>query len=616
MNFFSALLNKRDRVLIVALALVFIIESVFDTGRGINFFLWFVAFLGALPTLLEALRATRKLRVTIETFNALALVISFVIVDIRSAAFIGIMLAFARMLETYTQRRASRAITELLSLKPTTASVFRDGAEKEVPSDTLVVGDVVMLRSGGRVPVDGRVFYGSAFLNEASVSGESRLVSKVVGDEVLSGTIVESGNLKINVLRVGADSTVERMAKLISDAEKHKSKAQRLADRFASIFLPVVAVLGLGTYLVTGNILMVASIFLVACADDMAVAIPLALTASLGRAARRGVIIKGGEYLDVLALMKIVVLDKTGTLTYGTLRIDDVYMEPSVNEEHLWQLIARAEKFSEHPIGKAVYREAAAKCKDVPDPDEFRVYKGSGIVARCGTDEIAIGDESLYEDLGIALSPRVKLRLEKEGNERKETVFSLILNKVFVGFITVTDVPRVEAVETIAALKRLGVKRVIMFTGDNAAIASYTAKRLGIDEFRASMLPEDKVVELEALLPYGPVGMIGDGINDAPALARADVGIAMGGTGTAVAVETANVVILADDLSRVPEMIELGRRTRGVVHGDMGIWFVTNIVGFAFAWAGMAPVVAAFYNLVTDFFPLFNSARLFRAKTK
>lgn len=602
MNLFKR--PDREYMLIGLISAAFVIDF---TVPGTAWLLAFVAFLGVIPTLISAARAVIKIKISIDVFNTFAILISYATGEWRSAGFIALMLTFARLLEWFTETRTQDAMTELLKLKPLEAIREQNGQIEEIPVGAVRLDDILLVKPASRVPVDGVVVFGTSYVNEASVTGESALVEKIVGDPVISSTLVESGLLKIRATRVGMDSTIERMAALMREASLNKSRSERLADRFATIFLPLVGLLGLGTYLLTKNLGMTAALFLVACADDMSVAIPLSMTASLGYAAKRGVIIKGGEWLDVLARIKTVILDKTGTLTYGTLAIEKAELTAGVDETAFWQSVAVAEKFSEHPVGKAMYREAIKHVKDAPDPDAFRVEKGKGVWARHGKDEIAIGNEKLAEEIGSAIPTSFK---------ESASSFYVFLNGTCVGNIFVADLPRPEAKASLRKLQASGARKVLMLTGDNEQTAAKIAKALGITDFKASMSPEDKLRFLEEELRNdGTVAMVGDGINDAPALARSDVGIAMGGGGTAVAAEAANVVILTDNLSRLPEMIELGQRTRSVIYGDMAIWFVSNLIGFALVFTGIAgPALAAFYNFATDFLPLMNSSRLFRGR--
>jgi heavy metal translocating P-type ATPase len=596
---------QREYAAIAFLAVAFVVDL---TVPSAGWLLLVVSAVAVLPTIGRALAALWKKRVNIDTFNTFAIVISFLTGETRSAGFIALMLSFAALLDQFTESRTKRAIEELMKLKPQTALRLRGDDREEVPVGEVRTGEVVLVESGARVPVDGVIIFGTALMNEASVTGESVPVEKSVGERVLSATLAESGVIKVRATSVGKDSTIERMVALMTEAGKHKSHAEKLADRFAGIFLPIVAAVGIITYLVTRNLTMVAALFLVACADDMAVAIPLAMTASLGAAARRGVAVKGGEWLDVLGRMRTLVLDKTGTLTYGSLRVKEATLAPGTDADLFWWMVGTAEKFSEHPVGRALFREARTHLSETPDPDEVRVVPGGGVWVRAGKHEAAIGNERLVAELGYAVPAEVA------AEAALLTAPLVFIDRAYAGRITVSDVARPEAAESLRRLRAAGVRRIIMFTGDREEVAQSVAAALGITEYRAGMQPEDKLRELETALKDGPLGMVGDGVNDAPALARADVGIAMGTGGTAVAVEAADVVILTDDLSRLPEMVELGRRTSGVIRGDMLIWFLSNVVGFALVLTGVAgPAFAAFYNFITDFFPLLNSSRLFRA---
>ncbi len=604
----------REYVLIAAVALALGLEIISGVFRN---FLFLAAFLGALPTIWLALVALKERRVTIDTFNAFAVIASFFAGEVRSSAFIALMLNFAALLDWYTASRAKKAIEELLKLKPQKALREKNGISEEILADQIKVGDILIIKTGARIPADGKIIFGSSQINEASVTGESMPKNKVVGDQALAATLNESGVLKIRVERAGKDSTLERMVALMEEAAKNKSRPEKYADKFAAIFLPVVAAAGLLTYIFTHNVSMVIALFLVACADDMAVAIPLATTAAIGRAARRGVIIKGGEYLEIFSKIKTLVLDKTGTLTYGAISVSGVFVAEGLSAGEFWKAAAIAEKFSEHPIGRAIFYEAAKYFPNPPDPETIQVVKGGGVIAKSGTDEIAVGDEKILEGAGIILGQNLAEQIGAAAQKQKAKAF-VFINKKLAGAIFLADTPRSEAKESIAELKKIGVERVIMFTGDNALVAKEISSQLGISEFLASMSPEDKLRELEKLEKSGAfLGMVGDGINDAPALSRADVGIAMGKAGTAVAVEAADIVILTDNLMRIPEMILLGRKTFSVIKTDIIIWFFSNIFGFTLVLTGVfGPALAAFYNFATDFFPLINSARLFKEKIK
>ncbi len=594
---------RREYILIALMLSAFGVDLVFPS---LGIVLFASAVVAAAPTVASALHSLARRRVTIEVFNTFALVIAFVLTDARSAGFITLMLAFARLLDSFTQNRTKRALEELLALKPSKAVIEREGRLEEIAAEAVALNETVVIEAGARVPVDGVVIFGSTHVNEASVTGESRPVRKINGDHVYAGTLVETGVLKIRASGVGKNSTIERLVALMRAAEKNKSNPEKIADRFAAIFLPIVAALGAVVYLVTRNATMTAALFLVACADDMAVAIPLAVTATLGAAAKRGVIVKGGERLQALARLKTLVLDKTGTLTYGSLTVADVRLADGIDEKRFWTDLACAEKFAEHPVGHAIYRAAAEKLQTVPDPEKFETVTGRGVIATIAGAEMIIGTAEFLDSKNISHPASV--------SEDGRSVVFVARSDSYLGQVIVADRPRPEAARALARLKELGVSRIIMFTGDREETAERTARFLGIAEYRAGMKPEDKVLELEKLLSDGPVGMIGDGVNDAPVLSRADVGIAMGG-GAAVAVEAADVVILADNLDRLPELVELSRRSMRVISSDIAIWSVSNLFGFALVLTGVAgPALAAFYNFATDFFPLINSSRLFKSK--
>ena len=604
----------REYVLIPAVVVALVTNFIWP--QAAFYPLLIISASAALPTFIGALEAIIRSRINIDAFNSFALLVSFGAREFRSAAFIVLMLASASLLEWYTKSQTNQAVEELLKLKPHKAWREANGEVREVPVGEIKAGDILLINAGARVPVDGVIVFGSAFFNESPVTGESAPVEKTVGDEVWSATINESNAVKIKATRVGKDSTIERMAVLIAQAAKNKSRSERLADRFAAIFLPIVLLAGVGTYLLTHNIIMTAALFLVACADDMAVAIPLAITAALGRAAKRGVIIKGGEWLNALQSVKKVVLDKTGTLTYGNFSVSEAAIKPWIGRQTFWESVAAAEKFSEHPIGRSIFKEAYKYKKNPPDPEEYHVIKGQGVVAKLRGKEIALGDEKILVPMKIKEPAKVAVELKDAQKKLGGSAIMVAIDRRLAGIISVSDVPRAEAKNSVEKIRAAGVDKVIMFTGDNKQTAARISLALGMDEFQAAMKPEDKLRELERMAsPSSPIAMVGDGINDAPALARADVGIAMGGVGTAVAVEAADIVILTDNLDRLPEMMQLGRSTMRVVNEDIVLWVLSNAIGFALVFTGIAgPALAAFYNFATDFFPLFNSSKLFRWK--
>lgn len=577
-------------------------------------FLLVMAALGSVSLAIRAFHDVLRARMSIDVFNLFALGVSFATGEVPSAAFIVLMITSADLLDWKTRVRVRDAVRELLALKPQTAVRVHGDDLETIPASEVRVGDVVLVSPGGAVPVDGVVVSGRALVNEALVTGESTPVEKIAGARVLVSTVADVGAIRVRATHIGKDSTIERMAELMRSAAANKSSPERLADRFAGMFLPAIILLGAGVYILTRDLRMTAALFLVACADDMALAIPLAMTASLGWAARHGVVIKGGAWLHTLSRVKTVVLDKTGTLTYGNFRLDRIHREHGVSEEEVWRFIGVAEKFSEHPIGRALFAQARQRGGAIEDPTEFTSYKGAGVSAVVGGHRIAVGGEGLLELVDVRDRARTLEMLAQARGESVGTPVALLRDGELLAVVSLADAPRPEAAESLRRIKRLGVRDIIMFTGDTTEAAQRVARQLGISKVVAQMKPEDKLERLERIT-LQPVAMVGDGINDAPALARADVGIAMGKGGTAIASEAADVIILTDDLHRLADIILLGRRTMSVIRWDIAIWAASNAIGFGLVLTGVAgPALAAFYNFATDFLPLINSARLFRGR--
>ncbi len=582
---------------------------------GIDTYVLGFSIVGAVPLLIRSIRDLWNRSITIDVFNLVAIGISIATREVSSAAFIVLMILSADILEWHTGKRTQDAIATLLKLKPQRVTRCRGNDCEAVHPDKISVGDIILTKTGEQIGVDGVVGQGRALVNEALVTGESLPAEKTPGSRVIMSTVLDTGYLKIKATHVGKDSTLERMAELMRSAALNKSKPERLADRFASVFLPVVILFGIGVYLITRDIRMTSALFLVACADDMAVAIPLAMTASLGYAARRGVVIKGGSWLATLANVQTLVLDKTGTLTFGNFRLESLEKLQSISDEELWRIIAITEKFSEHPIGRALYAIAHKRTGEVIDPDSVQIRTGAGVIVREGVHAYGVGDERLLDELRVLDVASVRSALQAFSDRSMGTVVAVVRDGVAVALVSLADTPRTEAIESLQAIRSSGVTDIQMFTGDVERVAQRVGQQLGIDHVHAKMNPEQKLRQLAAI-QRRPVAMVGDGVNDAPALAQADVGIAMGRGGTAIASEAADVIILNDNLSRIHEMITLGKRTMSVIHWDIGIWALSNFVGFVLVLTGVAgPAFAAFYNFITDFFPLINSSRLFRMKS-
>lgn len=597
----------------IIFSLIFLTIDIFFSFSWSVFLLSLGVVVGGLPVFLSGIRSLFRFHLSIETFNAFAVGFAFFAGEYRSACFIVLMLVFASLLEWWTERKSSRSIEELLALRPSTAVREQEGKTEEIPVSHIRKDDILMVHTGERIPVDGVVVYGSGSVNEASVTGESMPVEKVIGDSVWGATLNEGSPLRIRATRVGKDSTLEKMIQLVLEAGKNKSKPERLADRFAGIFLPFVLFLGAIAYFFTGDTRMTAAIFLVACADDIAVAIPLAVTAAIGYVAKNGVIVKGGGRLSLLAQAKTLVFDKTGTLTFGSLELRDIHIESWIQSEDFWKFLGSVEKFSDHPVGRAAFRRASHEYTgDFVDPFYIEVLKGWGVEGVIEGRKIFVGKRG-YVDSLFSHEYREGL-IKRYGTHWFESADVVVVDGRIAGFFVVDDVVRPESKQSLAYLRSLGIQHIVMLTGDDTKTAHKIAQDLGITEVIADVTPKTKLRVIEKISKHSITAMIGDGINDAPALARADIGIAMGG-GSASAIETADMVILSDNLSHLGGAIEVARRMRSIIYFDMGIWFVTNTVGFILVFLGIfGPALAAFYNFFTDFLPVINSLRLFWKK--
>lgn len=567
--------------------------------------------LGGWPVFRGVLQSARRLQITSHTLMTAGVLASISIGQWTTAALIVFFMRFGEWLERLTTERNRQALKELVALQPAVARVVRDGREMEVSVTEVALGEVVAIRPGERIPVDGQVIEGQAPVDQASITGESIPVDKVAGDEVFAATIAQAGFLKVRTTRVSADTAFARIVRLVEDAESQKTPVQRFADRFSTYYMPIVLLIGLGTYLVTGQVVNAVAVLVVACACAITIATPVVVLASVGTAARRGLLIKGGIALEQLARVDTVVMDKTGTLTLGEPRLTDVVLLKGMVEQDLMEAVAAVEGRSEHPLARAIVRAAADRGIRPLDPETFTPLPGRGLVGTVGGQVWAIGNRRLLAELRIVLQSKDEAQaqvLERAG----KTAFFVAHDGATVGILGVADVIRPEVKGALAELKRLGIRRLLLLTGDNERVAAAIAGELGLD-YRAELLPEDKIAAVKALQTEGAVVMmVGDGINDAPALAQADVGIAMG-AGTGVALEAADVALLRNDWMMVPEAIRISRRGVRTIRQNLAFTALYNIVGLTLAAVGILPPVwAAAAQSVPDVAIMLNSARLLR----
>jgi Cd2+/Zn2+-exporting ATPase/Cu+-exporting ATPase len=533
-----------------------------------------------------------------------------------AAAVIVFFMRFADFLEGFTTERSRQALRELLRLTPEIARVERDGREVEVPAAAVQPAEVVLIKPGERVPVDGWVRSGHGSVNQAPITGESMPVEKVAGDRVFAATILERGVLRVETERAGAGTTFARILRLVEEAEAQKAPVQRFADRFTAYYIPVVLGAATLTYAAGRDLMAAVAVVLVACSCAIAMATPTVVLAAVGRAAREGLIVKGGRVLEALAKVDMVVMDKTGTVTLGVPRVTDLLPLDGHPESELLRRAAAVERYSEHPVASAVLAEAEGRGLSIPTPEAFDVRPGEGVMAHVDGRVVACGSLRLMARQQVPV-PSGSIDQARTLEARGRTVVYLAEDHRFVGLLGVADTLRPELPDALARLRALGIRRFLLLTGDNERVARTVAEQLGI-EFRAECLPDEKIAIVRALQATGArVAMIGDGINDAPALAQADVGIAMGAAGTDAAIEAADVALMQDDWRLVPDVIALGRRAFGTI--QQNLWFTAayNVLGIGLAAVGwLPPIGAAAAQSLPDVAVMVNASRLLRGRLR
>ncbi|MBN9459506.1 MAG: cadmium-translocating P-type ATPase [Bosea sp.] len=561
---------------------------------------------GAWPIFREALDNVKERRMTMELSMAIAIVAAAAISEFFTALVVTFFVLVAEELEHLTVDRGRAAITDLIDVMPHRATVRRDGVISVVPIETIGIGDRILVAPGENIPVDGVVMAGASYVDQARITGESMPVKCREGDVVFAGSINQSGALDIQVDRIGRDTSFGRIIDAIENAEQSRAPVQRLADQLAGYLVYFSFAAAILTYLLTGDIRDTISVIIVAGACGVAAGTPLAVLGGIGRAARNGAIVKGGKHLETLGRIDTIVLDKTGTLTFGEPRVLAIHPAAGHAKAELLRLAAAAELRSEHPLAKAVVAEARTRGIAVPEPDSFDYRLGRGVSARLGDDRILIGSVKLLQADGV----------EAPADRSADAVSSEIcvaINGRYAGSFAVADEVRPEAAAAIRALHAMRI-RTLLLTGDNAKVANSVGASLGIDAVEAGMLPEQKLERVRALVASGAkVAMLGDGINDAPALTAASVGIAMG-SGTDVAKESADIVLLANDLERLVETVRIARRTRHVIWQNFSGTISVDALGIALAAFGfLNPLLAAFIHVSSELIFISNSARLLPA---
>ena len=551
-------------------------------------------------------------RITVNVFVAVALIATLGVGEFRPAAIIVFIMAVTGALESYTLDKNRMSIRNLLDLTPRMAMIRRGEEEVAVPVGDVQLGNVVIVGPGERIPVDGVVVAGVSSVNQAPITGESMPVEKFKGSEVFGGTLNETGRLEIRTAKTGEDTTLARIVHLVEEAQETKAPIQNMADRFTVWFLPTVLVLAIIGFFTSGDIKVAVSILLVACPCAFAIATPTAVTAGISNMARRAVLVKGGIFFELAGRIDTLLVDKTGTFTLGRPKVVEVVPLDGKSEDEVLRLAAIAEKYSEHPLARSVMALARERNIVVPDPDEFRIEIGMGITAKSGNRQILVGKEDFLRDKEVSITQETR-RAISDLAERGRTVILVANDMKAVGLIAIADEIRPETSLAISSLRHsMGVQKIVMLTGDNDKVAKAVAAEIGVDDYQAGLLPGQKQEFVKRLQNEGRiVGMIGDGINDAPALAQADIGIAMGKAGTDVAIETADVTLMNDDLSRVVDFMSMSRKVLRRIKLNLFFSIIYNAVGLILgSLAMLTPVLAVIFQEAGCITVVFSSTLL------
>ncbi len=574
------------------------------------------AMIGAIilgyPIIVTAIKDLRQGRLSINELVAIAVLAAFASEDYKTAGIVAFFMLTGEIIETRTAEGARDSIESLIKLTPTKARrLFKDGREEEVAASELAVGDVIRIRPGDNVAADGIIMNGQGSFNQATITGESLPADKKTGDEVFAGTQNLTGVLEIKVSRAGEDTTLGRVRELIIAAEKTKLPIQKIVDQYMGFYTPLVLVIGALVWAFTHDLSRVISVFVVSCPCAFILATPTAMVAALSAAARLGILIKNVADIELAAKINAFVFDKTGTLTTGQLAVSRLAPIGETKPAELLLLAASAEKYSNHPTAKALANLAIDAGVPLAEPKEFAETAGRGVKAEINGAKILVGRAQWLKDNGIEAS------FEKFVDLNETEGWSLIFvaqNGKCVGWVGMQDKTRAEARDALAELKEAGVRRIAMISGDRQAVATRVAAEIGCEEAKGDCLPQNKVEFVRSMKLKGyKVAVIGDGVNDAPALAAGDIGIAMGAAGSEVAIHSATIALMNNDLRRLPFLVKLSRSTRAVINQNFAFGVVFIIVGLSAAAFGFIhPIVAAMLHVTGTLIVIFNSARLVR----
>ena len=514
-----------------------------------------------------------------------------------------------------TTARARKGLKKLIALAPETGRVIRDGKEIVIPAAEIQKGDILRILPGGTIPVDGVITVGETSVDQSVMTGESLPVDKAVGDEVFSGTQNRFGSIDIRATKVGEDSSLQKLIRMVEDADKNQAPTQRIADKWASWLVPVALLIAIIAWLVTKDIVRAVTVLGVFCPCALVLATPTAIMGAIGQATKHGVIIKSGEALEKMGKVDIVAFDKTGTLTYGKLAVSDIVVTADIGESELLKLAASAESRSEHPLGKAITEKAKSAGISLCEIANFKMEAGKGVYAEIDGKSYLLGNEKYLSENGAVMNDAALSALEELRAAGKASVIVSCENKV-IGIVALSDTLRPEGAAMVKELEEMGTKSVLL-TGDNRKAAEYFAAQVGITDIRAELLPENKVENISEMMRSGRVCMIGDGVNDAPALKTADVGVAMGAMGSDIAVEAADAALMTDDVSKVPYLKWLSNTTVKTIKVAITLSMCINFVAVTLSVLGiLTPTTGALVHNAGSCFVVLLAALLYDRKYK
>lgn len=592
-------LTKGQRIVISGLLIAtsFVLRRTVGEQLITSIMMITAAIVAGTPIFQNAISALRYRVLGIDALVSIAVIGAMFIGEYWEAAAVTFLFIFGEYLESKTIEKTRSSIKSLLNLAPDVTRVVRDGVEMTISPKEVVTGDVVVIRPGEKISVDGTVLEGNAYVNQAAITGESIPVAKSADDEVFSGTVIETGYLIARANKVGEDTTFARILHLVEEAQDKKAKTQKFLEEFSKYYTPSIIILSVLLFLFTKDLVLSLTLLVIACPGALVISTPVSIVAGIGNGAKHGVLVKGGEIMESLGKIRVLAFDKTGTLTVGKPMVNHIKAY-GIEEDELLRIAAVGEAYSEHPLAKAIVGKADEQLGPISQiPEESKIIPGQGLKVVIDGRTILVGNRKLLLENNVDITDKQEY-IESE-EEKGQTVVIVGDHEEVLGIISIADTVREDAKGLITTLRKQGLERIVMLTGDNKRAARTIAEQLGIDEYYAELLPEEKVRILKELQSkYGLAAMVGDGVNDAPALASADLGIAIGGAGTDVAMETADVVLMSDEIKKLSHAIGLSRAT--VRNMKQNIYFALLVAGALLAGVLIKTVNLSFGMLIHE----------------